>query len=131
MDVTLGSQDLEYLLPTMNLSDAYQSSGRDVGPIMLQNTITKDYSSSASLENNPSATCWEVLTLRLGRFARQYIEQHGAGTVTDEMLQGEARKILYGEPDDPWNQTAADNPEWLNLFKKAHGIDHTIQVPGT
>jgi hypothetical protein len=46
------------------------------------------------------------------------------------MLQKEARIILYGEPDDPWHQTAADNPEWLNLFKKAHGIDHTIQVPG-
>jgi len=37
------------------------------------------------------------------------------------MLQQEARRILYDD-DDSWNQTAADNPEWLSLFKKAHGI---------
>lgn len=79
---------------------------------------------STSPQPHPNATCWEILTLRLGRFARQHIEQHGAHTVTDKMLQQKAREILY-ESDDPWNQTAADNPEWLNLFKKAHGIDNT------
>ncbi|KAF3040535.1 hypothetical protein E8E12_008638 [Didymella heteroderae] len=131
MPVMLGSQDLEYLLPnTTNLSDAYQDCGQVVGPIVLQNTTAQDYSSSESPDSHPRATCWEILTLRLGRFARQHIEKHGAGTVTDEMLQKEARIILYGEPDDPWHQTAADNPEWLNLFKKAHGIDHSIQIPG-
>jgi len=129
--VMLGSQDLEYLLPnTTNLSDAYAEGGQSVGPIVLQNTTAQDYSSSESPNNNSRATCWEILTLRLGRFARQHVEEHGAGTVTDDMLQKEARIILYGEPDDPWHQTAADNPEWLNLFKKAHGIDHSIQVPG-
>ena len=36
MPVMLGSQDLEYLLPnTTNLSDAYQSGGQTVGPIVL------------------------------------------------------------------------------------------------
>jgi hypothetical protein len=131
MPVMLGSQDLEYLIPnTTNLSDAYRGDGKKVGPIVLQNTTANDYSSSESPNSHPQATCWEILTLRLGQFARQYIEKHGTGTVTDEMLQKEARIILYGEPDDPWHQTAADNPEWLNLFKKAHGIDHTIQVPG-
>ncbi|KAF1363381.1 hypothetical protein EJ07DRAFT_55524, partial [Lizonia empirigonia] len=130
MSVTLGNQDLEYLLPTTNLSDVYQGNGQNVGPIVIQNTIVKDNSSSESPQNQPNATCWEILTLHLGRFARQHIEKHGAGTVTDEMLQAEARSILYGEPDDPWNQTAADNPEWLSLFKKAHGLDDTIQMPG-
>lgn len=131
MPVMLGSQDLEYLLPnTTNLSDAYQGGGQKAGPIVLQNTTAQDYSSSESPDGHSRATCWEILTLRLGRFARQHLEKHGAGTVTDEMLQKEARIILYGEPDDPWHQTAADNPEWLNLFKKAHGIDDSIQVPG-
>jgi len=37
------------------------------------------------------------------------------------MLQRKARLILY-ETDDDWNQTAADNTEWLELFKKAHGL---------
>lgn len=49
--------------------------------------------------------------------------------MTDEMLQVESRRILYGD-DDPWNQTSADNPEWLNLFKKAHGIDSKAPVKG-
>ncbi|KAK3071260.1 hypothetical protein LTR53_008942 [Teratosphaeriaceae sp. CCFEE 6253] len=70
------------------------------------------------------ATCWEILTVRLGKYAN---EMARSGTVlTDEMLQTRARRILY-ESDDTWNQTAADNPEWLDLFKKAHGLDF---IPG-
>lgn len=42
--------------------------------------------------------------------------------LTDDDLQRQARMILY-DSDDAWNQTAADNPEWLDLFKKAHGLD--------
>jgi hypothetical protein len=85
-------------------------------------TTPKDYSSSQPPPNNPNATCWEILTLRLGRFAREYIEKHGVGSLSDEILQAESRRIIYDD-DDPWNQTSADNPEWLTLFKKAHGID--------
>lgn len=56
--------------------------------------------------------------------------------LTDDDLQSRARQILY-DSDDAWNQTAADNPEWLDLFKKAHGLDFIpsaigglgIQVP--
>lgn len=138
VNLALESRDIEYLLPNSNsqspttdLFVAYQD-GRDpstIGPIVL--TTPKHYSASESPDVNPNATCWEVLTLRLGRFARQHIEKHGAGSVSDEMLQAEARKILYGEPDDPWNQTSADNPEWLNLFKKAHGIEIRTPVTGT
>jgi hypothetical protein len=139
LNLSLESRDLEYLLPngpgndgnaTNDLFVAYQD-GRDpaaIGPIIL--TTPKDYSESESPDLNPNATCWEILTLRLGRFARQYIEKHGSGSVTDAMLQTESRKILYGD-DDPWNQTSADNLEWLNLFKKAHGIDAQAPVTGT
>jgi hypothetical protein len=45
------------------------------------------------------------------------------------MLQREARLILYDEADG-WEQTAADNSEWLNLFKKAHGIDAATRDTG-
>jgi len=93
-------------------------------------TTPKDYSTSESPDTDPNATCWEILTLRLGRFAREHITKHGAGSVTDEMLQNESRRILYGD-DDPWNQTSADNPEWLSLFKKAHGIDTQASAQGT
>ena len=127
----LESKDLEYLLPNNldvgpsgDLSVAYQDNTNTsiIGPIVL--STPHHYSASESPQLNPNATCWEILTLRLGRFARQHIEKHGASSLSDEMLQNEARVILYGEADG-WEQTAADNPEWLSLFKKAHGIDTT------
>jgi len=71
--------------------------------------------------NNTRATCWEILTVRLGQYAKQQADK--GITLTDEMLQCHARSIIYST-DDAWNQTAADNPEWLDLFKKAHGLDY-------
>ncbi|KAF2830694.1 hypothetical protein CC86DRAFT_391553 [Ophiobolus disseminans] len=132
----LETKDLEYLLPSnMNMAAsadlgiAYQGNPDSnlIRPILL--STPQHYSASEHPLVNPNATCWEILTLRLGRFARQYIEKHGVASMTDEMLQNEARVILYGEADG-WEQTAADNPEWLNLFKKAHGIDITAPVTG-
>ncbi|KAI4916396.1 uncharacterized protein J4E92_009313 [Alternaria infectoria] len=129
LNLSVDSKDLEYLLPnvddidyTNNVSAAYQpgSDPSTIGPIVL--TTPKDYSPSKSLVDNPNATCWEILTLQLGRFAREHIAKHGSANLTDEVLQAESRRILYDD-DDPWNQTSADNPEWLNLFKKAHGIN--------
>lgn len=40
---------------------------------------------------------------------------------TDEELQHQARWIYYDD-DDPWNQTPADNSEWLRRFKLEIGI---------
>lgn len=71
------------------------------------------------------ATCWEVLTIALGRFVKEQTEL--GVTITDEMLQREARMMMFGD-DDPWNSTSADNAEWLELFKKAHGLDY---IPST
>lgn len=78
-------------------------------------------------DHSDKATCWEILTVRLGKFAN---DMAAKGTVlTDDMLQTHARKVLYGS-DDSWNQTAADNPEWLDLFKKAHGLDFIPSAVG-
>ncbi|KAF1944808.1 hypothetical protein EJ02DRAFT_479592 [Clathrospora elynae] len=136
-NLTLESKDLEYLIPSLNpvspttdLFVAYQD-GRDpstIGPIIL--TTPKHYSASESPGVRPNSTCWEILTLQLGRFAREYIEKHGVSSLTDEMLQAESRRIQYGDPEDQWNQTSADNVEWLNLFKKAHGINSKAPVTG-
>jgi hypothetical protein len=135
----LERSDLEYLLPgdlenspTNDLSVAYQND-RDVnriGPILL--TTPKMYQANEANQLNPNATCWEILTLRLGRYAREYINSSldGAASLTDEMLQREARIILYCEADG-WEQTVADNAEWLNLFKQAHGIGTTVPITGT
>ncbi|KAK4981982.1 hypothetical protein LTR66_009557 [Elasticomyces elasticus] len=70
-------------------------------------------------------TYWELLTVSLGHFARKMCDE--GVVLSDELLQQTARNIVYGS-DDPWNQTAADNPEWLELFKKAHGLDF---IPAT
>jgi Homeobox KN domain len=65
------------------------------------------------------STCWEVLTIRLGLYVR---ELQAAGIpVTDQRLQQHARMIIY-DSDDDWNQTAADDPQWLELFKKAYHL---------
>ncbi|KAF2725766.1 hypothetical protein K431DRAFT_259421 [Polychaeton citri CBS 116435] len=72
-------------------------------------------------------TCWERLTIKLGMFASEAALR--GEVLSDEMLQREARMILY-ESDDAWNHTAADNPEWLDLFKKAHGLDFIPSVIG-
>lgn len=42
----------------------------------------------------------------------------------------EAKDILS---DDSWNQTAADNPEWLMRFKRDAGIDQmeTSRIKGS
>ncbi|KAF4910708.1 hypothetical protein CGCVW01_v011627 [Colletotrichum viniferum] len=42
-------------------------------------------------------------------------------TSTDDELRYQARWIWFNE-DDPWNQTPADNDEWLLRFKQSVGI---------
>lgn len=116
---TLAQSDLEYLIP--GETSPISGLNRPTSGSSSTSLASGAYSTPNYNPNNNRATCWEILTLRLGRFAREHIEKHGANTVTDEMLQTQARYILY-DSDDPWNQTAADNPEWLTLFKQAHGI---------
>jgi hypothetical protein len=102
--------DLESIIPSRCPTDSSSVSPTNAPTASSSTTFPRSY-----------ATCWEILTLRLGQFARAHIEQHGTATLTDDLLQSQARYILY-DSDDPWNQTAADNPEWLALFKQAHGI---------
>ncbi|KAH6692219.1 hypothetical protein F5X68DRAFT_228598 [Plectosphaerella plurivora] len=40
---------------------------------------------------------------------------------SDGEIQHQARLLLYDD-GDPWNTTAADNPEWLDRFKRDIGI---------
>jgi hypothetical protein len=62
-----------------------------------------------------------VLALHLGRFARH---QMSMGVVpTDEMFQRESRRLLYHDGDDDWNQTVADDPKWMQEFRRRSGFD--------
>lgn len=57
------------------------------------------------------------ITLGLGRFAQR---QMRAGVIpTDAMFQDEARRLIYGS-EDGWEQTIADNGEWLANFRLEH-----------
>ncbi|KAF2676852.1 hypothetical protein K458DRAFT_351208 [Lentithecium fluviatile CBS 122367] len=69
--------------------------------------------------NDPRPTSFEFLTGRLSQFVK-FARERGIA-ITDELLQQEARCIVY-EDNDPWNQTAADNLQWLSLFKQGHGL---------
>lgn len=77
-----------------------------------EHSAVKDLNSSA-----PSP--FENLVSELGRYVIAQKSQHLVPS--DHALQQKARLIVYGE-DDPWNQTAADNSQWLDLFKDGYGI---------
>ncbi|THY14613.1 hypothetical protein D6D02_04246 [Aureobasidium pullulans] len=69
--------------------------------------------------NQPFKTAWELLTWHLGRYAQ---EQMKAGVVpTDEMFQQESRRLWF-DSDDPWNQTFADDTQWMEIFRQEHGL---------
>jgi hypothetical protein len=63
----------------------------------------------------------DILTRHLAGFARQ---QMMLGIVpTDDMFQRESRRVLYQDADDDWNQTVADDPEWIRQFRERTGFN--------
>ncbi|KAK6524414.1 hypothetical protein TWF281_011322 [Arthrobotrys megalospora] len=72
-------------------------------------------------------TRFEELTMQLSDFITA---NRAAGNyLSDEDIRREARIIMYGD-DDPWNQTPADNKQWLDYFKQGHGISSGGTDPG-
>ncbi|KAL4915374.1 hypothetical protein BDW62DRAFT_212732 [Aspergillus aurantiobrunneus] len=68
---------------------------------------------------------FEYFTVQLTEFVRS-AQAHNE-EITDNMLQNAGRHIVFGD-EDPWNQTPADNAEWLNLFKKGMGLDSAAEM---
>jgi hypothetical protein len=69
----------------------------------------------------------EVLTRHLSHYAQRMMIN---GIIpTDEMFQLEARRLLF-DSEDQWNQTLADNVEWLAKFRGEHSSNGTFQTPG-
>jgi hypothetical protein len=62
----------------------------------------------------------DILASHLARFALEY--RRAGVYLSDDMLQREARQVLYSS-DDPWNQTIADSPMWLKEFRDRHGLN--------
>ncbi|KAH7007593.1 hypothetical protein EDB80DRAFT_893853 [Ilyonectria destructans] len=66
---------------------------------------------------------YRTLTRELYRFVASAMSPLNPNShiPTDEELQFQARWIMYDD-DDPWNQTPADNPDWLQDFKRDAGL---------
>ncbi|RKL23040.1 hypothetical protein BFJ68_g1246 [Fusarium oxysporum] len=71
-------------------------------------------------EDTSNMTFPEVLALHLGRYAQ---EQMRLGIIpTDRMFQDETRRIMF-DSVDLWDQTIADNEDWLSLFRNPYVKD--------
>lgn len=94
----------------------FSASHRKGTPRDNESHMTED--SSKDVERK-QPTPFEQLTEHLIRFVRA--RQDSSLPITDELIQCEARMFVFGD-DDPWNQTAADSPDWLNFFKDGMGL---------
>ncbi|KAJ8128600.1 hypothetical protein O1611_g5037 [Lasiodiplodia mahajangana] len=90
----------------------------DPDPFSALRPGSKSFSQANANRSSPRTT-FEELTARLGEYVHTTISN--GILVTDELLRKEARVILYGD-EDPWNQTPADNPQWLHMFKLGYGL---------
>lgn len=101
-----------------NVKDHFaQISRRANGAEDEEARLTTSFQQLQATEEKPLGTFAELLTQHLGRYARQ---QMSLGIVpTDEMFQDQARRLLY-DSEDSWNQTIADNPEWITSFRQQH-----------
>ena len=63
--------------------------------------------------------CIHHLDEELRAFVRSQVSQ--GHVPTDMEIQNHARVLVY-EYDDPWNQTRADLPTWLDQFKRETGL---------
>ncbi|KAL2267558.1 hypothetical protein VTJ83DRAFT_4835 [Remersonia thermophila] len=77
------------------------------------------------------ANCYQRLARELKKWVAATMSPNNPNchVPSDDELQHQARWIIY-EDDDPWNQTAADNYEWLRRFKRDVGLINDTSVPG-
>ncbi|KAI1130570.1 hypothetical protein F5Y10DRAFT_289237 [Nemania abortiva] len=90
----------------------------DVDPFSALQPGSKAFRSTNATKSTPRNT-FEELTARLGEYVQGAVSR--GVLVTDDVLRREARVILYSD-DDPWNQTPADNLQWLDMFKIGYGL---------
>ncbi|KAG2420950.1 hypothetical protein HFD88_000564 [Aspergillus terreus] len=90
-----------------------------------EHTVLDPFKTSVDLANPEDVNCFHRLQVQLTSYIHT---QMAAGVFpTDQMIQNEARQVIYGS-DDPWNQTCADNPVWLSVLKRDAGLE---AVPGS
>jgi len=77
------------------------------------------------------ANCYGRLVRELSRFVTTCMSPNNPNQhlPSDAEIQNQARWVLFYD-DDPWNQTAADNAEWLIRFKRDVGLASPSLGPG-
>ncbi|XWW95525.1 hypothetical protein V2A60_003485 [Cordyceps javanica] len=96
-------------------------------PSVGSNAKNVEFLQFSKPSNTPSflndANCYRRLAKELKRWVVSAMSPNNPNrhVPKDEELRYQARWIIYDD-DDPWNQTAADNAEWLQRFKRDVGI---------
>ncbi|KAG9500714.1 hypothetical protein J7337_006393 [Fusarium musae] len=93
------------------------------------NEIARKYPCSEIIAGKAGAffltdvNCYRRLNRELTRWVTSIMSLNNPNchVPTDAEIQHQARCIIFDD-DDPWNQTAADNAEWLLRFKRDVGI---------
>ncbi|OGE49988.1 hypothetical protein PENARI_c019G07435 [Penicillium arizonense] len=96
--------------------------GQKVDDPQPHQSLPESFSSQSEL-----SSFTQILTMHLSRYAQAQMKQ---GVIpTDDMFQQESRRLLYN-CEDSWNQTAADNDQWLSAFRRLHCQPGDLPVPG-
>ncbi|PNY28613.1 Homeobox protein 4 [Tolypocladium capitatum] len=101
---------------------------RSAGHDDLSDPLKQHINDAKTMPFFNDANCYRRVARELRRWVTSTMSPNNPNqhVPTDDELQYQARWILYAD-DDPWNQTAADNAEWLQRFKRDVGI---IKEPG-
>lgn len=107
------------------------SPSSDSNNSMHNSPLPQQPGKARSLYTLQDANCYRRLELELSRFVASCVSKHSPNPhiPTDEEIRRQARWILYND-DDPWNQTALDNEEWLLRFKRSNGLAPPEDGPG-
>lgn len=93
------------------------------------NAMVPNANMSAAISDCPDlrirdANCYRRLERLLSQFVKDLLE---SGIMpSDKMLRDQGRRIVFDD-DDPWNQTPADNKQWLEIFKRENGLCETVE----
>jgi hypothetical protein len=94
-------------------------------------SLTRHEPNRPRVDYQGEETMWDSLVDTLQKLVRQSSSQHLM--VSDRTLQNHARDTIYGTADSR-GQTPADNPEWLDLFKRSYSLsllpDSTVKSYG-
>ncbi|RDL35841.1 Uncharacterized protein BP5553_06453 [Venustampulla echinocandica] len=139
---------LHFDLEQLGINLASPSSGSHTGGNSANGSGTPDFDkplhtlvqNQPSTNTNPTqplgyflndANCYGRLVRELSRFvtACMSVNSPNRHVPSDAEIQNHARWTIYDD-DDPWNQTAADNAEWLIRFKRDVGLAAPEEGPG-